>query len=403
MSSSFNIQPNQPKWIQLGTLAQLFLKLGTIGFGGPNVHIAMMEDEVVKQRQWLTQENFLNLLGATNLIPGPTSTQMAIHIGYLYAGWLGLIVSGLCFILPAIVITTLFAALYTTYGSIPQIAFLLYGIKPVVLAIILHAIYRLGQKALKNHKLWTIAITIAILLWTQHLSEIGALLLGGLIGMLWLQTPDRDQPTKTKANLILIPILTTTLKATATIREITTNEALWQLGKSFLKIGSILFGGGYVLMAFIQAEFVEQLGWLTSQQLLDTIAIGQLTPGPILSTATFIGYLIAGIPGSLIATIAIFLPSFLLVALLNPLIPHLRRSKLATAFLDAVNASSLALMAVLTLQLSITTLTKSTPPYIDWIGTTIAILSAILSIRFQINTIWLIIGGAFIGSILALH
>ena len=380
---------------RLKELARLFFKLGVIGFGGPNAHIAMMEDEVVKTRQWLSRDQFLDLLGATNLIPGPNSTEMAIHIGYLYAGWLGLMVAGVGFILPAVLITTGFAWGYAAFGAVPQVAFLLYGIKPAVLAVVLDALWRLSKKAVKTRKLLVVAIAVALLVWFAQVNEIIALLLGGLLGMIWLQLPDQGNSSDEQALVIGIAIGAAS-KAPAEIAA-TSQVSLWKLGLSFLKIGSILFGGGYVLLSFVQGELVEGYGWLTQQQLLDAIAIGQLTPGPILSTATFIGYVIAGVPGAVVATVGIFLPSFIWVVALNPLIPYLRRSKWSSAFLDAVNVSALALMAVVTLQLAISTLGRSTAPYIDIWAVLIAIASAVLAIRFRVNAAWLVLGGAAIG------
>ena len=380
---------------RLKELARLFFKLGVIGFGGPNAHIAMMEDEVVKTRQWLSRDQFLDLLGATNLIPVPNSTEMAIHIGYLYAGWLGLMVAGVGFILPAVLITTGFAWGYVAFGAVPQVAFLLYGIKPAVLAVVLDALWRLSKKAVKTRKLLVVAIAVALLVWFAQVNEIIALLLGGLLGMIWLQLPDQGNSSDEQALVTSIAIGAAS-KATAAIGA-ASQVSLWKLGLSFLKIGSILFGGGYVLLSFVQGELVEGYGWLTQQQLLDAIAIGQLTPGPILSTATFIGYVIAGVPGAVVATVGIFLPSFIWVVALNPLIPYLRRSKWSSAFLDAVNVSALALMAVVTLQLAISTLGRSTAPYIDIWAVLIAIASAVLAIRFRVNAAWLVLGGAAIG------
>ena len=393
-----NSAPNR-----LGELAKLFFKLGVIGFGGPAAHIAMMEDEVVKRRRWLTSEHFLDLLGATNLIPGPNSTEMAIHVGYIYAGWLGLIVAGVCFILPAVLITTGFAWVYVAYGKLPQVAPLLYGIKPVVLAIILNALWRLGKKAVKTRKLLVIAVGVVALLLLLKLDEAIALLIGGLLGMVWLRTTDGDKLPGDQANLLIASLTTgATLKATGAVgASVATVSAatvpLWKLGWFFLKIGSVLFGGGYVLVAFLQGGLVQEYGWLTQQQLLDAIAIGQFTPGPVLSTATFIGYIIAGVPGAIISTVGIFLPSFVFVAMLNPLIPRLRASKWTRAFLDSVNVSSVALMAVVTLQLGVTTLTVPKAPFVDFLAVAIAIVSAILAIRFSINAAWLVLGAALIG------
>ncbi len=394
--------PKSVTLTRLQELSSLFLKLGIIGFGGPNAHIAMMEVEVVESRQWLSREQFLDLLGATNLIPGPNSTQMAIHIGYVYGGWLGLIVAGVSFILPGVLMTGGLAWAYVTFGAIPQVAFLLYGIKPAVLGVIVDALWRLGKKAVKTSKLLSISIAVSCLVWFAHANEIIALFAGGLVGMVWLQFPAQGKNSDDGANL-LIAGMTTGIAVKVSAASVGIAGAipvsLWQLGYSFLKIGGTLFGGGYVLLSLVRGEFVEGYGWLTQQQLLDAILIGQFTPGSILSTATFIGYIIAGVPGSIVATIAIFLPSFILVAISNPFIPHLRKSKWMSAFLDAVNASALGLMAVVTVQLLIATLAISTPPYLDILGGSIALISTILAMRFGISSIWLILCGAAIGSV----
>jgi chromate transporter len=296
---------------RLKQLARLFLKLGILGFGGPNAHIAMMEAEVVISRAWLSQEQFIDLLGATNLIPGPNSTQMAIHVGYVYGGLLGLIVAGVSFVLPGVLMTGGLAWAYVKFGAIPQVAFLLYGIKPAVLGVIIDALWRLGKKAVKTSRLLSIAIFVSLLVWFAHVNEIIALFGGGLVGMLWAQLPNQGKNSDDGANLVIAGITTgiavkvsaaTVMSSTAPI-----HVSLWQLGYSFLKIGGTLFGGGYVLLSLVRGEFVEGYGWLTQRQLLDAISIGQFTPGPILSTATFIGYIIAGLPGSIVATVAIFL------------------------------------------------------------------------------------------------
>ncbi|MEH2258859.1 chromate efflux transporter [Nostoc sp.] len=389
---------------RLGELANLFFKLGVIGFGGPVAHIAMIEDEVVKRRQWLTREHFLDLLGATNLIPGPNSTEMAIHIGYIYAGWLGLIVSGVCFVLPAVLITGGFAWVYVAYGTLPQVAPLLYGIKPAVLAIIINALWGLAKKAVKTRQLLVIAFAVALLTLLFKLNEVIALLIGGLLGMVWLHSGEKNDKPGDKANFLIASLITgATLKVSAVFAasvataSTVNNVSLWQLGWFFLKVGSVLFGGGYLLVAFLQGGLVQEHGWLTQQQLLDAIAIGQFTPGPVLSTATFIGYVIAGIPGAIVATIGIFLPSFVFVAALNPLIPRLQASSWTRAFLDAVNVSAVALMVVTTLQLGAATLTLPQHPFVDFLGLAIAIVSAILAIHFRINAAWLVFGSAFIG------
>ena len=284
----------------------------------------------------------------------------------------------------------------------PQVTPLLYGIKPAVLAIILNALWRLGKKAVKSRKLLIIALGVVALLLVAKLDEAIALLIGGILGMVWLRS-DKDIPPENQANLLIASLTTAaTLKATgafgASVMATTAaNIPLWQLGWFFLKIGSILFGGGYVLVAFLQGGLVQEYGWLTQQQLLDAIAIGQFTPGPVLSTATFIGYIIAGTKGAIISTIGIFLPSFIFTAALNPLVPRLRASKWTAAFLDAVNVSSVALMFVVTLQLGVATLTTTKTPYLDFLAVAIAIISAILAIRYQINAAWIVLGAALIG------
>jgi chromate transporter len=385
---------NNLSFNRLTQVAKLFLKLGITGFGGPVAHIAMIEDEVVKRRQWLTQEHFLDLLGVTNLIPGPNSTEMAIHIGYIYAGWLGLIVAGVCFIFPAVLITGLFAYLYVNYGTLPQVAPILYGIKPVVLAIIMNAIWGLGKKAVKTQKLLVIAIAVGLITWFAKVNEIVALLLGGILGMIWLRSGNQ-------INLMIIGLTTSTfLQTTATVNTAINNHVsvpLWQLGLFFLKVGSVLFGGGYLLIAFLQGGLVEEFGWLTQQQLLDAIAIGQFTPGPVLSTATFIGYIIAGFPGAIVATLGIFFPSFLLVAALNPFMNPIRNSSWTRPFLDAVNVSAVALMVLTTIQLGIATLILPKANSIDLLGLAIAVIATILVIRYHINTAYLILGGSIIG------
>jgi chromate transporter len=384
---------NKSSLNRLTEIAKLFLKLGIIGFGGPVAHIAMIEDEVVKRRQWLTQEHFLDLLGVTNLIPGPNSTEIAIHIGYIYAGWLGLIIAGVCFILPAVLITGLFAWLYVNYGTLPQVLPLLYGIKPVVLAIIINAIWGLGKKAVKTRKLLIISIVVGLITWFAKVNEVVALLLGGILGMIWLSSSNQT-------NLIILGLTTETFLQITTMSTAINSHIsvpVWKLGLFFLKVGSILFGGGYLLIAFLQKGLVEEYGWLTQQQLLDSIAIGQFTPGPVLSTATFIGYIIAGFPGATVATIGIFLPSFLFVAALNPLMNPIRKSSWTRPFLDAVNVSALALMVLTTMQLGMATLILPKTHDLDFLGLGISVISAILVLFYRINAMYLILGGSIIG------
>ena len=367
----------------LAEVAALFLKLGFTAFGGPAAHIALMHDEVVARRKWLTDEQFLDLLGATNLIPGPNSTEMAIHIGYVRAGWAGLLVGGVCFITPAMLIVLALAWLYVQFGATPQAGWLLYGIKPVVIAIIAQAIWTLGSKALKNLALIFVGI-IVLALYFFGGNEILLLLGAGLIYMLFSNI-QRLRRTKVAA---LLPL------SVMTLSQAIVPFSLPVLFLTFLKIGSVLYGSGYVLLAFLRADFVLRLGWLTDQQLLDAVAIGQVTPGPVFTAATFIGYLLGGISGALLATLGIFLPSFVFVAISNPLIPKIRNSAWASSLLYGVNASALGLMAAVTLQLARSSLT-------DFYTILIAILSLILLLRYKINSTWLIAGGAIAGLFLA--
>ncbi|MCT7970057.1 chromate efflux transporter [Laspinema sp. D1] len=385
----------------LSELAQVFLKLGIIGFGGPAAHIAMMEDEVVHRRQWLTQEQFLDLVGATNLIPGPNSTEMAIHIGYIYAGGLGLIVAGTCFVVPAVLMTAALAWGYVQFGELPQVYPLLYGIKPAVLAVIFTALWRLGKKAVKSRELLIIAIATGIAVWFG-VNEVFALLLGGLFGAVWLNL--RNQPTLS-AWLFGLFLSQTPSNISPVIPLTAESVPLWKLGLFFLKVGSVLYGSGYVLIAFLQGQLVDEFGWLTQQQLLDAVAMGQVTPGPLLTTATFIGYVIGGFPGAIVSTLGITLPSFLFVLILNPWIPRLRSSKWTSAFLDAINVSAVALMAVVTIQLAVSTLRINFIGIplgtallgIDWIAALIAVISAIFALVWRINAAWLVFGGAIAG------
>lgn len=324
----------------LGELARLFLKLGTIAFGGPAAHIAMMEDEVVRRRRWLTREQFLDYLGATNLIPGPNSTELAIHVGHARAGWRGLLVAGACFILPAALIVAAIAWAYVKYGTLPQGEAILRGVKPVVIAVVFQAMWRLGRSAVKSPTLAAVALTATV-----------AAALGAPFG--------------------LLPLFAV-----------------------FAKIGAVLFGSGYVLLVFLRADLVERLHWLSEQQLLDAVAVGQVTPGPVFTTATFVGYVLGGGPGAAVATLGIFLPAFVFVALSGPLIPRLRRSPTAGAVLDGVNVASLALMVVVTWHLARSAL-------VDGGTVTLALLSAVLLLWRRVNSAWLVLGGAMAGLLLS--
>jgi chromate transporter len=372
---------NQPSSNRLAEVARLFLRLGVTAFGGPAAHIAMMHDETVKRRQWLSDQEFLDLVGATNLIPGPNSTEMAIHIGFRQAGWLGLIVGGACFIAPAMLIVLLLAWVYVRFGALPQSEWLLYGVKPVVIAIILQALWGLGRKAIRGPVLATVT-TIVVVLYFLGINEIVLLVAGGLAVTL---LSNARRLTGRTMGVLLLP-----LGAAGGLPQAAASHSLSVLFFTFLKIGSILYGSGYVLLAFLRSDFVLRLGWLTDQQLLDAVAIGQVTPGPVFTTATFIGYLIAGTPGALLATLGIFLPSFVFVAISNPLIPRIRKSPWISSLLDGVNAVSLGLMAAVTWKLGRASV-------FDVVTIGIALASLVLLIRYRINSTWLILGGAVMG------
>ncbi|OGP72229.1 MAG: chromate transporter [Deltaproteobacteria bacterium RBG_16_50_11] len=362
-------------------IAALFLKLGITAFGGPAAHIGMMHNEVVKRRRWLGDQEFLDLVGATNLIPGPNSTEMAIHIGFLRAGWLGLITGGACFILPAMVIVMGLAWVYVRFGTTVQASWLLYGVKPVVIAIIVQALWSLGPKAIKSAPTAAVGL-IVFILYFFGVNEIALLFAGGFAVMIGVNL---RRLKKRWMGVFVIPFAGLGLPAVASLPF-----SLPILFLTFLKIGAVLYGSGYVLLAFLRADFVVRLGWLTDRQLMDAIAIGQVTPGPVFTTATFIGYLLGGAPGSLLATLGIFLPSFVFVAISHPLIPRLRKSTWASGFLDGVNAASLGLMAAVTWNLGRASL-------IDPVTGGIAIISIVFLIRFKMNSTWFIILGAIIG------
>lgn len=377
----------------LGDLARLFVKLGTIGFGGPAAHIALMEDEVVRRRQWLTREAFLDYVGATNLIPGPNSTELAIEIGRDRAGWPGLIVAGVAFIVPAAVIVGVTAWAYVRYGGLPAALALLAGVKPVVIAIVVQALWRLARTAVKTAWLGALALG-AIAAVAAGVNELVVLLAAAVVaaGVAASRAHSGDDRTAILSATAVprgmgrAPVAA----ALGTAAAVPAAVSLWPLFAIFVKIGSVLFGSGYVLLAFLRADFVQRLGWLTERQLLDAVAVGQVTPGPVFTTATFIGYVLAGVPGAVVATVGIFLPAFVFVAVSGPLIPRLRRSHIAGAALDGVNAASLGLMAVVTYQLGRASIVG--------IPTAALALSAgALLATKRVNAALLIIGGAMAG------
>ena len=361
-------------------IAFLFLKLGTTAFGGPAAHIAMMDEEVVRRRRWLSEQEFLDYLSATNFIPGPNSTEMAIHIGHRRAGWPGLIVAGTCFILPATIIVGTIAWLYVRFGQLPQVAGLLYGIKPVVIAIVVQALWRLGQSAVRTKGLAFVG-AFCLLLNAAGVHELLVLAIGGGMAL-----ASRWKELRTQSTLMFSGFLGGAA-ASATSASI----GLTPIFLVFAKIGSVLFGSGYVLLAFLRADLVERYHWLTEKQLLDAIAVGQITPGPVFTTATFVGYLLHGSSGAAAATVGIFLPAFVFVALTAPLLSRLRSSRQAAAVLDGINVASLALMAVVTGQLL-------RAAVIDWPTLAIALSGAFLLLRFRsLNSAWLILAAGLLG------
>lgn len=352
----------------------MFLRLGTTAFGGPAAHIAMMEDEVVARRKWVTREEFLDLVGATNLIPGPNSTELAIHLGFRRAGWPGLIVAGACFILPASLIVMALAWAYVRFGTLPEVDGVLRAVKPVVIAIAAQALWRLGRAAIKTWLLGVLAVA-CIVVTLLGINELAVL---AVAGMLMALTKLRHAPPA----VAFLPLLPLGGAGLATF-------SLGGLFLTFVKIGSVLFGSGYVLLAFLRADFVDRLHWLTESQLIDAVAVGQITPGPLFTTATFIGYVLAGVPGAVVATLGIFLPAFAFVAMSGPLIPWIRRHAGAGAFLDGVIVASLALMAVVTFQLGRASI-------ID-VPTTIIAAVAGVALYLKVNSLWLVLGGAVVG------
>ncbi len=385
--------PEPPGDTSLGEIARLFLKLGTVAFGGPAAHIAMMEDEVVRRRGWLSREEFLDYLGATNLIPGPNSTEMAIHIGHARAGWRGLLVAGSCFILPATLIVGALAWAYMRFGQLPAAEALLYGVKPVVMAVVAQALYGLGRAAVKSR---TLALVGAAALAATFLgvSELIVLFAAGAV-MAALRGARPGAGAGGPAGTLRAAAVPAgggalALGTAAAAAGAAAPVSLWGLFAVFAKVGSVLFGSGYVLLAFLRADLVQRLGWLTERQLLDAVAAGQVTPGPVFTTATFVGFVMAGWAGAGVATIGIFLPAFVFVALSGPLVPKLRASPLAGAVLDGVNVASLALMAAVTWQLG-----RSALP--DLRAVVIGVVALVLLLRFRVNSAWLVLGGGLVG------
>jgi chromate transporter len=375
---------------RLRELAAVFLKLGVIGFGGPAAHIALMEREVVRRRAWLTHQEFLDLLAATNLIPGPNSTELAIHIGHRRAGWPGLLVAGSCFIFPATALTLMVAWAYVAFGSLPRFTDVLGGVQPVIIAVVLQALWTLGHTAIKSAALAAIGIAAAVAS-ALGVNELLVLLVAGAIAMLVTRRP----PTHA-AVIATLPAPAALAAPVAGAGAALAPFALGPLFLFFLKTGAVLFGSGYVLLAFLRADLVERWHWLSESQLLDAIAAGQITPGPVFSTATFIGYVLGGVRGAGVATLGIFLPAFVFVALSGPLVPRLRRSRAAGAFLDGLTAASLALMAVVTWQLGRAAIVS------PWTAA-LAFTAAIALLVFRVSSVVLVAAGAVAGLLLHLR
>jgi chromate transporter len=381
----------------LKELALFFLRLGITAFGGPAAHIAIMEDELVRRRKWLSREKFLDLLGASSLIPGPSSSELAIHIGYLRAGWAGLLVGGVCFIFPAAILVGIIAWAYVRYGHLPAVAALLYGVKPVVIAVILQALLGLGRTAVKS---WVLAIAGLVCVGLS-IAQVNVLLIlfgaGAIVAAIHGLSDNGRGSKKPVGAMAFVSVRSGARAAIARIFPWASAAGvtavipgMWPLFLVFLRIGSIVFGSGYVLLAFLRADLVVHRAWVTDAQLVDAVAIGQVTPGPVFTTATFLGYLLHGPAGALVATMGIFLPAFILVAVSGPLIPLIRRSATAGAFLDGVNVASLALMAAVSYQLGRSAI-------VDWLTIGLAIAAAVLLLRYRINSAWLVLGGAIIG------
>jgi chromate transporter len=382
---------------RLRELAALFLKLGTISFGGPAAHIAMMEAEVVRKRQWVTQQQFLDMLGAANLIPGPTSTEMAINMGFVRAGWPGLCVAGASFILPAAVITGVFAWAYVRFGTMTQAVSVLAGIKAAVIAVIGIAIFRLGKTAVRGVGLAVLG-AVALAAFFLGVNPLVILFGGGLLGMV----VRRVVSLRAAGTLFLAPLVPRRVSwsalgiaaaTSAAVAPVVARPSIGRIALFFLKLGAVLYGGGYVLLAFLEQGLVQQHAWLTHQQLLDAVAIGQFTPGPVFSTATFIGYILGGVPGAAVATVGIFLPSFFFVGLLAPVLFRLRKSAWMAAFLDSVNVCAVALMAGVTFRLGADALR-------GWPAWVIALAALGVLLWRKVNPAWVVFGGGLAGFLL---
>jgi chromate transporter len=377
-------EPDPNRGPSLAEIAFVFLKIGTIAFGGPAAHLAMMEEEFLRRRKWLSEQEFLDRLAAANLIPGPSSTELGIFVGHLKRGWRGLIVAGCCFIIPAALLVSMIAWAYVRFGALPQVESILYAIKPVVAAIIVQALWKFARTGVRTVFLGLVA-TMAVIASLLGVSPILILLFAGIVSSAAFAAKSRSG----KVSLVGLPKVLA-VSASALAAGVAIPVSLMRLFLSFLKIGSVVFGSGYVLLAFLRSEFVERLHWLTERQLIDAVAVGQFTPGPLFTTATFIGYIVAEWRGAFVATVGIFVPGFLLVAMAGPLIPRLRRAPMVAAALDGVVAASIALMAVVTWQLGKAAL-------VDRITLAIFVVSAIALLRYRVNSAVLVVAAGGLG------
>ena len=374
-------------------LALIFLRLGATSFGGPLAHIALMRQEFVERRNWLSDAEFLDLNGAVNLIPGPNSTELAMHIGHKRGGFVGTLVAGFCFILPAMVMVIILAALYAKYGTLPAARAILWGVQPVVVVIVVQALLKFAPAALKNNFTRALA-ALAIVGAVAGLSEVALIFIAAALGLTlaFLQPKTSGDASLPKAPAAFLVV---------GLQGVSLSGIFW----TFAKMGALVYGSGYVLLAYLRAELVENLGWITDRQLLDAVAVGQVTPGPVFTTATFLGYQIGGLSGALLATAGIFGPSFAFVGLLAIWMERTKDSPRARVFLDAVNAASFALMVVVTWQLASATLLvevgfDSNRALFDSLALMLGLVAAGLMWRTKINPAWILAGAALIGLVL---
>lgn len=366
-------------------ISLLFLRLGITAWGGPAVSEAMMHDEAVHRRKWLTDQQFLDILGATNLIPGPNATEVAIHLGLIRARWAGFFSAGILFILPGMLITLFLAWIYVRFGSLPQVGWVLYGIKPVIIAVIVQAVFRLGKRAVRSVLLAIVCLG-ALILYILEIEEM-LLLFGGAAVVLLVRSGRNFIKNSATVLLPFLALLKAQFEAFPPDPQPFTNSTLFL---TCLKIGALLYGTGYVLLAFAKTEFVERLGWITNAQLIDAIAVGQAVPGPLVKSMTFIGYILGGVPSALLATLGIFLPSFLLVALLSRIVALVRKTWWAAAFIDGVNVASLGLMAGVAIEIT-------RAAVVDIFTIILALASFLLVLRYKVSSLWLILGGGVLG------